>query len=424
MAPDGSMDGGGNGIVDRKKRRFLIGATAAVGGVGVVAAAVPLGMSFWPSERAKAAGAPVEVDISKLEPGQKINVEWRGKVVWVINRTPVMLERPSQARSRSSRIPTRTIRSQPAVLQKREPLDQAGNLRRGRAFARTSDARRPIGRTSRLPTSGPNGWADFSVRATNRSSTSRPRVQGRTGADQPHHSAVQVPERHPDTGRRGCQVGLKSHAQATERSQVDAKNPELDRRPLSADCPVEVAGLGVLRAEEFQLLVLLRVAGAGRAGDADRHRHLPHHELQARRDQGVRVGRIHHARRGRRLVHPLRAFDRRIGVLHRRLPAHVPRAALRQLPQAARAAVDRRLLHLPRADGRSVLRLPASVGSDVVLGRAGDRQPVLDGADHRRRSGNRGSAATTRLRRDAQPLLRLPRRSPCRWCCCCWSPCT
>ena len=77
-----------DGSMDKKKRRFLIGATAAVGGVGVVAAAAPFGMSFWPSERAKAAGAPVEVDISKLEPGQKINVEWRGKVVWVINRTP------------------------------------------------------------------------------------------------------------------------------------------------------------------------------------------------------------------------------------------------------------------------------------------------------------------------------------------------
>jgi ubiquinol-cytochrome c reductase iron-sulfur subunit len=81
-----------DGSMDKKKRRFLIGATAAVGSVGVVAAAVPLGMSFWPSERAKAAGAPVEVDISKLEPGQKINVEWRGKVVWVINRTPTMLQ--------------------------------------------------------------------------------------------------------------------------------------------------------------------------------------------------------------------------------------------------------------------------------------------------------------------------------------------
>jgi ubiquinol-cytochrome c reductase iron-sulfur subunit len=74
-----------------KRRRFLVGATALVGGAGAVAAAVPFVMSMWPSERAKAAGAPVEVDISKLEPGQKINVEWRGKVCWLINRTPDMV---------------------------------------------------------------------------------------------------------------------------------------------------------------------------------------------------------------------------------------------------------------------------------------------------------------------------------------------
>jgi ubiquinol-cytochrome c reductase iron-sulfur subunit len=79
------------GNVDNKKRRFLIGATTVVGGIGAAAAAVPFGMSFWPSERAKAAGAPVEHDISKLEPGQQIRVEWRGKVVWIINRTPTML---------------------------------------------------------------------------------------------------------------------------------------------------------------------------------------------------------------------------------------------------------------------------------------------------------------------------------------------
>jgi ubiquinol-cytochrome c reductase iron-sulfur subunit len=79
------------GNVDNKKRRFLIGATTVVGGIGAAAAAVPFAMSFWPSERAKAAGAPVEQDISKLEPGQQIKVEWRGKVVWIINRTPAML---------------------------------------------------------------------------------------------------------------------------------------------------------------------------------------------------------------------------------------------------------------------------------------------------------------------------------------------
>jgi len=73
------------------RRRFLIGATGVVGGVGIAAAAVPFVMSLFPSARARAAGAPIEIDISKIEPGQKIDVEWRGKVCWLINRTPAML---------------------------------------------------------------------------------------------------------------------------------------------------------------------------------------------------------------------------------------------------------------------------------------------------------------------------------------------
>ncbi|WP_374356864.1 ubiquinol-cytochrome c reductase iron-sulfur subunit [Chitinimonas sp.] len=78
--------------VDNSKRRFLTLATGAVGGVAVAGVAVPFVASFFPSERAKAAGAPVEVDISKLEPGQKINAEWRGKPVWVLNRTKEMID--------------------------------------------------------------------------------------------------------------------------------------------------------------------------------------------------------------------------------------------------------------------------------------------------------------------------------------------
>ena len=78
-------------MVDKGKRRFLIGATGVVGGVGAVAATAPFVMSLFPSERAKAAGAPVEIDIGKIEPGQKIDVEWRGKVCWIVSRTPEML---------------------------------------------------------------------------------------------------------------------------------------------------------------------------------------------------------------------------------------------------------------------------------------------------------------------------------------------
>lgn len=81
-----------NAPVDNSRRRFLTVATSVIGGAGAVAAAVPFIASWNPSARAKSAGAPVEVDITKLEPGQLIRVEWRSKPVWIIYRTPEMLE--------------------------------------------------------------------------------------------------------------------------------------------------------------------------------------------------------------------------------------------------------------------------------------------------------------------------------------------
>jgi ubiquinol-cytochrome c reductase iron-sulfur subunit len=72
-------------------RRNLVVATSVAGGVAGVGAAIPFVASLWPSERAKAAGAPVEVDISNVEPGELKVVEWRGKPVWVLRRTPQML---------------------------------------------------------------------------------------------------------------------------------------------------------------------------------------------------------------------------------------------------------------------------------------------------------------------------------------------
>ena len=78
--------------VDISKRRFLTAAATVVGGVGAVYTAVPFLASWMPSEKAKAAGAPVEADISKLETGQMIRVQWRGKPVWVLKRSDEMLE--------------------------------------------------------------------------------------------------------------------------------------------------------------------------------------------------------------------------------------------------------------------------------------------------------------------------------------------
>jgi ubiquinol-cytochrome c reductase iron-sulfur subunit len=73
--------------IDKEKRNFLITATACTGAIGAAVIAVPFVGSMLPSERAKAAGAPVEVDISKIQPGTMMTAEWRGKPVWIINRT-------------------------------------------------------------------------------------------------------------------------------------------------------------------------------------------------------------------------------------------------------------------------------------------------------------------------------------------------
>ncbi len=82
---------GNTSAPDVGKRRFLVAATSVVGGVGAVAVAVPFLSTMLPSARARAAGAPVEVDISKVEPGMMITIEWRGQPVWIIHRTPAML---------------------------------------------------------------------------------------------------------------------------------------------------------------------------------------------------------------------------------------------------------------------------------------------------------------------------------------------
>ena len=84
LAPDSAS-------VDKERRNAII-VTCAVGGAGVAAVAAPFLASLAPSERAKAAGAPVEVDVSSIPAGDKIVVEWRGLLVWILRRTPEMLK--------------------------------------------------------------------------------------------------------------------------------------------------------------------------------------------------------------------------------------------------------------------------------------------------------------------------------------------
>jgi ubiquinol-cytochrome c reductase iron-sulfur subunit len=74
------------------RRHFLTVATVAVGGAGAVATAMPFVASFRPSARAQALGAPIQVDVSKLEPGQLLKIEWRGRAVYVVHRDQRMLQ--------------------------------------------------------------------------------------------------------------------------------------------------------------------------------------------------------------------------------------------------------------------------------------------------------------------------------------------
>ena len=78
-------------VEDKKRRRFLTGITAGFGAIGGAAAVVPFVMSMSPSERAKNAGAPVSYDFSRIQEGQLVKVEWRGKPVVLLKRTPDMM---------------------------------------------------------------------------------------------------------------------------------------------------------------------------------------------------------------------------------------------------------------------------------------------------------------------------------------------
>ena len=80
-----------NSNVDKSRRRFLTAAATVVGGAGTVAAAVPFILAMTPSAKSKAIGAPVEVDISQLKPGERKIVKWQGKPVWILRRDEAML---------------------------------------------------------------------------------------------------------------------------------------------------------------------------------------------------------------------------------------------------------------------------------------------------------------------------------------------
>ncbi len=105
-----------NAPINNGRRRFLTATTSVVGAVGSIAVAVPFIRSWNPSARAKAAGAPVEVEIGKLEEGQMVRVEWRGKPVWVVRRSNTVVEE-LKALDGQLRDPASTEEQQPLYAQ-------------------------------------------------------------------------------------------------------------------------------------------------------------------------------------------------------------------------------------------------------------------------------------------------------------------
>jgi len=99
--------------INTGRRRFLVAASTVVGGIGVASAAVPFASSMLPSAKAQAAGAPIEVDLTNLQPGQMTVVEWRGKPVWIIHRTQEDLERLAKVND-DLRDPDSRVDQQPA----------------------------------------------------------------------------------------------------------------------------------------------------------------------------------------------------------------------------------------------------------------------------------------------------------------------
>ncbi len=154
------------------RRHFLTVATVVTGGAGVIATAVPFVSSFKPSARAQALGAPIEVDVSKLELGALLKVEWRGHPIYILHRTDEMLASLKQGHRAATRSDVQGFRAA-ALRDQRAPQHPARVSRaRGRLHAlglRADAALRGRARGSRVR----NGRAASCARAMARSSTSR-----------------------------------------------------------------------------------------------------------------------------------------------------------------------------------------------------------------------------------------------------------
>ena len=175
------------------KRRFLLAASSVAGGIATLGAATPFFLSMFPSARARAAGAPVEVDISKVEPGMMIRVEWRGQPVWVVHRTPEMLEDVKKM-DRQGRGPGLGERRFSPTTRRTSIARASRSTWSWSASALTSAARRRPSCKPGVESGLGDGLAGRLFLSLPRLQvrSRRPRVQGCAGADQSGGAAVQV----------------------------------------------------------------------------------------------------------------------------------------------------------------------------------------------------------------------------------------
>ncbi|ABQ54419.1 Ubiquinol-cytochrome c reductase iron-sulfur subunit [Legionella pneumophila] len=103
--------------LDEERRRFLLHTTCVLGGVGAACALTPFITSWLPSSKAQAAGAPVKVDVSRMEPGEQAIIEWRGKPVWIIKRSKDMLNQLQKEDESQLRDPDSLVDQQPEYAQ-------------------------------------------------------------------------------------------------------------------------------------------------------------------------------------------------------------------------------------------------------------------------------------------------------------------
>ena len=155
-----------NHEINQGRRRFLVLATAGAGGLAAAGVAAPFVASWFPSEKAKAAGAPIEIDVSKIESGQMLTAEWQGKPIWVVNRTDQQLK-DLKGLSGVLTDPNSEVNHQPEDC-KNETRSIKPNVL---ASAPTWAVRRPTARTSLRQIWGQSGKAASSARATAPNST-------------------------------------------------------------------------------------------------------------------------------------------------------------------------------------------------------------------------------------------------------------